>query len=236
MSFRLSYANVVATLCLVGLAGVCAITAGAQSGAPKQLAACYKKSGAGKGTMRFLPKASSRCKRTEKKVTWNQTGPQGPQGVQGPAGQQGLPGTSGSGGVAPSGAVMFFDLGSCPAGWTAYENARGRYIVGMTNGGTLGVTVGTALSDQQNRAVGTHSHGVTDPGHGHAINGSGSSLQVPNAILSFNGRGPISSVAAAPNSFTTGIMPSTTGISIQAAGGTGGTTAPYVQLLPCQKD
>jgi len=236
MPFRLSYANVVATLCLAGLVGVCAITAGAQSGTEKRLAACYKKTGTAKGVMRLLSKASARCKRGEKKVTWNQTGPRGPQGLQGLQGAAGLPGADGSGGVAPSGAVMFFDLGSCPAGWTAYNNARGRYLVGMNTGGTLGVTVGTALSDQQNRAVGAHSHGVTGPGHAHAINGSGASLQVPNAILSFNGRGPISSVAAAPNASTTGIMPSASGISINAAGGTGGTTAPYVQLLPCQKD
>jgi hypothetical protein len=233
MPFRLSYANVVATLCLVGLVGAVAITAGAQSGT-KKLAACYKKSGRAKGDMRYLAKASGKCKRSEKKVTWNQTGPQGPAGTQGPIGERGLPGDAG--GATPSGAVMFFDLGTCPTGWTAYNNARGRYLVGMGSGGTLGVTVGTALNDQESRAVGTHSHGITDPGHSHAINGSGASLQVPNAIISFNGRGPISALPEAPNAFTTGIMPSTTGVTVDPAGAVAGTPAPYVQLLACQKD
>ena len=233
MSFRLSYANVVATLCLVGLVGACAIAAVAQSGATKRLAACYKKAGTAKGAMRMLSKASAKCKRTEKKVTWNQTGPQGPQGVQG---VQGVAGADGSGGVAPSGAMMFFDLGACPAGWTAFEPARGRYVVGLNAGGTLASTVGTALTDLQNRIVGQHSHGTTDPGHAHGINGSGAALRVPNAVISFNGRGPISTLPAAPNAATTGIMPSTTGISVASAGGTPGTNAPYVQLLACRKD
>jgi hypothetical protein len=234
---RLTYANVVATLCLVALAGACAIGAVAQSGT-KQLAACYKKRGAAKGDMRFLPKASSKCKRTEKKITWNQTGPQGPAGATGApgaTGERGLPGESGVGSASP-GAVGFFDLASCPTGWSEYVNARGRYVVGLQPGGVGGAQVGTPLSPQQNRIVGQHSHGITDPGHSHGINGSGASLRVPNAIVSFNGRGPISTLPPAPNAFTTGIMPANTGVQVQSAGGTPGTNAPYVQLLACRKD
>lgn len=239
---RLTYANVVATLCLVALAGACAIGAFAQSGGTtKRLAACYVKKGASKGAMRYLAKASAKCKRTEKKITWNQSGPAGPAGPSGlagppgPAGERGLTGDSGVG-AAPAGAVGFFDLAGCPAGWSEYANARGRYVVGMQPGGTRGAMVGTELANQQNRVVGQHSHGLTDPGHAHGINGSGASLRVPNAVISFNGRGPISTLAPAPNSFTTGIMPASTGIQIQAAGGTAGTNAPYVQLLACRKD
>lgn len=33
-------------------------------------------------------------------------------------------------GVVPSGAVMAFDRGSCPAGWTAYPDAIGRAVIG----------------------------------------------------------------------------------------------------------
>jgi hypothetical protein len=234
---RLSYANVVATLCLVGLVGACAIGAFAQSSS-RQLAACYKKRGTAKGDMRFLPKASSKCRRTEKKITWNQTGPQGPAGAPGApgaTGERGLQGESGVGSAAP-GAVGFFDVDACPAGWSEYVEARGRYIVALPPGGVRGAQVGTPLSAQQNRVVGQHSHGVTDPGHSHGINGSGASLRVPNAVVSFNGRGPITTLPPAPNAFTTGIMPASTGISVQSAGGTAGTNAPYVQLLACRKD
>jgi len=50
------------------------------------------------------------------------------------------------GGAIPSGAVIFFNLASCPQGWRELTSARGRYIVGLPAGGTLGATVGTALS------------------------------------------------------------------------------------------
>jgi hypothetical protein len=47
----------------------------------------------------------------------------------------------------PSGAVMFFDLASCPDGWTELTDARGRYIIGLQQGGTLKGTQGTALNN-----------------------------------------------------------------------------------------
>jgi hypothetical protein len=221
MSFRLSYANVVATICLVAVAGLAAVGATAQSGGSKQLAACYKKKGKAKGSMRMLTKASAKCKRSEKKVSWNQRGPAGVAGVDA---------------VAPGGAVMFFDLASCPAGWTAYENARGRSLVGLQGGGALGATVGSALGDQENRAVGQHSHGVTDPGHGHNVLGSGAALRVPASVISFAGRGAMATLEPSTGPFDSGIVPGPTGITVDPSGAVGGTNAPYVQLLACRKD
>ena len=58
----------------------------------------------------------------------------------------------------PTGAVMAFNLASCPSGWTELTSARGRYIVGLPSGGTLAGTAGTALSNQENRPVGQHNH------------------------------------------------------------------------------
>ena len=69
--------------------------------------------------------------------------------------------------VVPSGAVIFFNAAACPTGWTAMAGARGRYIVGLNGGGTLGASVGTAMADQENRPVGQHAHSVNDPGHDH---------------------------------------------------------------------
>ena len=61
--------------------------------------------------------------------------------------------------------------------------ARGRYIVGMPPGGTLGQTIGDDLDPGENRPVGEHNHavdphnhdiaphahGVTDTGHTHEV-------------------------------------------------------------------
>jgi hypothetical protein len=38
------------------------------------------------------------------------------------------------GGGLPSGAVMAFDLAACPAGWSEYTAARGRFLRGIDNG------------------------------------------------------------------------------------------------------
>src|SRR3954451_5188870 len=72
---------------------------GAFAASSGTLTACAKKSGKNKGALRL----SSRCKSSERKVTWSQTGPQGPKGDAGAAGAAGTPGSSAA---APSGAVM----------------------------------------------------------------------------------------------------------------------------------
>jgi hypothetical protein len=69
----------------------------------------------------------------------------------------------------PPGAVMFFNLPACPDGWTELTDSQGRYMTGLPDGGTRGATVGTALTDQEDRPVGQHDHTVTDSGHGHGV-------------------------------------------------------------------
>ena len=87
-------------------------------------------------------------------------------------------------GAVPSGAVMFFNLSSCPSGWTALAAAQGRYLVGLPSGGALAGTDGTALSNLEDRPAGHitdtvndpgHSHSINDPGHSHSINDPGHS-------------------------------------------------------------
>lgn len=91
------------------------------------------------------------------------------QGSQLPAPQQPAPAAQTASEGIPAGAVLAFNLTTCPAGWSEVPQARGRYIVGLTPGGTLSQTVGTALANGENRPVGQHTHTVTDPGHNHAV-------------------------------------------------------------------
>ena len=123
----------------------------------------------------------------------------------------------------PAGAVISFNLSSCPAGWSELTSARGRYIVGLPSGGTLAGTAGTALSNQENRATGQHSHTVDDPGHSHgnatAIIGPGDFGAGGGYIYLYNSGGAGYS-----------------DITLENSGDVAGTNAPYVQLLICEKD
>ena len=123
----------------------------------------------------------------------------------------------------PAGAVMFFNLSSCPSGWTALTGAQGRYLVGLPSGGTLAGTAGTTLSNLENRPVGQHSHGVTDPGHQHLLSGAAGSASYANTDALRNNYGGYT-------------HPATTGITINNSGSVAGTNAPYIQFLVCQKD
>ena len=60
----------------------------------------------------------------------------------------------------PSDVVAYRGNGvSTPSGWSEFTTARGRMIVGMPSGGTDGGTVGTALTDAQDKSKSiAHSH------------------------------------------------------------------------------
>lgn len=80
------------------------------SGAKKTHTACADKKS---GVMRYLNKGN--CKKTERRISWNQQGPQGEQGLQG---AQGLPGQQGANAVANSFAIAasVFDVNGVRAG------------------------------------------------------------------------------------------------------------------------
>jgi hypothetical protein len=133
----------------------------------------------------------------------------------------------GGGGGIPSGAVMTFNLVACPSGWSELVAARGRYMVGLPSGGTLAATVGTALTNTENRPVGQHTHGVNDPGHLHTLGGV-TGLGIPPYWL--GNQGPVNGVTVwQTQKAWTNITIGNTGIVV-------GTNAPYIQLLVCQKD
>ncbi|MBS3145374.1 hypothetical protein J4414_01060 [Candidatus Woesearchaeota archaeon] len=133
----------------------------------------------------------------------------------------------------PPGFVGFFNLTGCPTGWHEDIAARGRYLVGYnSSSGTLGGTAGTALSNQENRTVGQHNHGITDPGHTHPG---------PNDELFKT----VNTAGAADFSGGTGTRTifertvtgtASTDITVNTNGTVEGTNAPYIQYLICVKN
>ena len=113
----------------------------------------------------------------------------------------------------PSGAVMHFNLATCPTGWTELTTARGRYLVGRPVGGALGQQVGTALTNGESRPAGQHTHGVRRSW----VDSTGS----PALIQA----GPNYIYLQDLQTFTDG-----------GSGLIAGTNAPYIQLLVCQKN
>lgn len=126
----------------------------------------------------------------------------------------------------PSGSVFYTIKNSVPAGYTEYTAARGRYIVALVAGGTNLGTVGTALSNVQNRAVGQHSHGITDPQHYHGI-----------LYREENGGGVAVSMTTIGGTFYTwNSNVASTGITVNNEGSVAGTNAPYIQMMCIKKD
>ena len=59
---------------------------------------------------------------------------------------------------APSGMVAFVGGGVCPPGWVHVSDLEGRAIVGTVTKEDVGITVGTAFGDREERA---HRHDYT---------------------------------------------------------------------------
>src|SRR3954453_6476648 len=119
---RLTYPNVVATICLVAVVGGSAVAATKTTSST--ITGCVVKKGKTAGAVRIISGKKKCKKKTEKKISWNKKGVAGATGAAGAAGANGAAGTAGVDAVAPAGAVMFFALPTCPAGWTEYTAAQ----------------------------------------------------------------------------------------------------------------
>jgi hypothetical protein len=127
----------------------------------------------------------------------------------------------------PRGAVMFFNLDSCPTGWTLVAGAQGRYLVGLpASGGTNGGIIGTQLSANENRPVGQHSHTASQTAHNHSLPSvfnSGSNNYCTGSVGTCN-----------PPATVTGAA--TPAITVNNSGTVAGTNAPYITFMVCSKD
>jgi hypothetical protein len=132
--------------------------------------------------------------------------------------------------AVPRGTVAFFNLARCPRpGWEPMPEARGRYVVGVMEGGGVGRTVGEALTEQENRATGAHTHTLTPdvrniPIYDASRQGTGFA----------EGRG--SGYVQTPFGTTRPIpVPAEGAHPGQAGRDVPGTNAPYIQLLVCRR-
>lgn len=142
-----------------------------------------------------------------------------------------------------SGEIKLFEA-SCPAGSTDLAGTYGgRYIVIVPSGGTLSGTIGTALTDLENRPVGqhahtltmnAHSHTITDPGHVHTFNQTGWTTA---GTAGSSEAGNFANASTNTGSATTGISVNSTTATgtIANSGSVAGTNAPAVQLRACKK-
>lgn len=128
----------------------------------------------------------------------------------------------------PSGTVLFFNLPDCPPGYTELAGASGRYLVGRPAGGTLGASVGTALGDQENRAVGLHGHTASTAPHSHGLPFYNYSNDNYSGLYLVSGpdRGDNLQVTNSAN----------VSVTVADSGTAAGTPAPYLQLTVCVKD
>lgn len=115
----------------------------------------------------------------------------------------------------PRGMVAFYNLTSCPRGWTEAAEWNGRYVVA---GGVAGQLVGQPLAPGENRVTGDHGHSVGQAFHGARENRD-------NRTALYGDYGYVERPLTAG-----GATPRNPGETVTA-----GTNAPYVTLRACQK-
>lgn len=136
----------------------------------------------------------------------------------------------------PSGFVGYFNLTSCPSGWSALASADGRYIVGKSSNTNIGTTVGTQLSNLESRPTGQHTISVDPPNTAVNISISGGG----NTSITSGGGHEDTSYGGPYRVDPTGGPSASGSVDIPpfnvTAGSVPGTNAPYIQLLVCQKN
>jgi len=130
------------------------------------------------------------------------------------------------GGNVPVGGIIISTGGSCPTAFSEVTAFRGRYVVHVPLSGTINATVGSALSNTENRAAGQHTHIETYQTGGFiytaATGGAGTSAFGITNLGACTGGNQCSGPVATENGATGGLV--------------SGTNAPYIQVLYCSKN
>ena len=218
-----------------GLLLVGGVAFGTVPDANGHIQACFKTVG---GQLRVLDTdTGDTCNRGETAISWSQGGSET--------------------GEVPQGGMVFFDSADCPAGWSEYTPARGRTVVGLQPGGNLNGTVGSAFTDEEDRA---HQHGLTsfEPNHSHSSNHS-HSVNPPNtSTTSFSSTSRLLDggvfgtsrwlINDSQHNHSVNIPSFSSGLASFLSGSAGGhghsagnprqtsSVIPYLQLLSCEKD
>lgn len=131
----------------------------------------------------------------------------------------------------------------CPTGQSELTAARGAMLVGLTNGGTKGTLVGTALTDQEARththSMSAHTHSMQAHTHTHTGNTGAPSATTAVANDTPGGDDPGSSSHVHNVASTASGAPSTANTAGPSTANTGTDSAsaiPYIQLLLCKKN
>lgn len=154
--------------------------------------------------------------------------------------------TPSGGSSIPTGAVMAFNLASCPTGWSALTAATGRTIVGVGSNGTntyaLNDSGGADSLTLSTAQLPAHTHPVDPPST--ATNSTGSHTHT----VGVGNSGGLGSCHSSSQTCTTTVTTSSNGAhshTVDVASFTSGSTgsgsavdnrAAYYALLYCQKD
>ena len=131
-------------------------------------------------------------------------------------------------GGSPTGAVMAFDLESCPSGWTAYTAANGRNIIGTGTSGTVGAV--THVRGNATTGVGGEEKHVQTEAelatHQHVI---------PSTYASYYGRYFIKASTTGANMYLMDGNYYSNATNMTGSGTAMPVMDPYIALLYCKK-
>ena len=155
-------------------------------------------------------------------------------------------------GAIPSGAVMAFDLASCPKGWGPMESAQGRTIIGVGKGSGLsprhlGETKGDEWQTLTTSNLPSHVHSAGKLSGTATDSGGHDHKPASGALYLFEGIGGTAMMTAGGgNRGPANVNPGVAGVhshSVAISGTTGdvgegqkfGVMPPYLALLYCKK-